>query len=445
MKLPEFKGKKVLVMGLGLHGGGVGSAEFFSHLGSRVIATDLKSQRELAPSVAKLRRFRNIAYHLGGHRAADFRSADFIIQGPGVPQNSKFLKIAKRSGVPVLSDVEIFFLACSAPIIGITGTKGKSTTTWLLGQMLKAERRRRVWVGGNIRKSMLDFLGRVKKNDLVVLELSSFQLDSLSQSRRSPQIALITNVFPDHLNRYASLAAYARSKAGIFRFQKPGDHLFINQKDAVLHRIAAQAKSRVIRFNPRTIARHYRSVLSKRIPDFHLPNIAAAVAVARHLGVGERAIQDVLRHFRGVPSRMQLVRKVDGVEFINDTTATNPEAARQAVIATKRRIGRRRLVVIAGGYDKRLPIGDFMSALAKHAAAVIFLPGTATKKMKAKVKNERLKVWSAKTMQQAVRLAYRAAKPAGTVLLSPGAASFGLFRHEFDRGEQFTKAVRALR
>ncbi|MDP3727449.1 MAG: UDP-N-acetylmuramoyl-L-alanine--D-glutamate ligase, partial [bacterium] len=401
LRLADFKNKKVLIMGLGLHGGGVGSAEFFSRLGSRVIVTDLKSRRELAPSVAKLRRFKNITYRLGGHRAADFRSADFIIKGPGVPEKSKFLGIAKRAGVPVLSDVEIFFLACPAPIIGITGTKGKSTTTWLLGQFLARGLHRRIWVGGNIRKSVLEFLNRINKNDLVVLELSSFQLDSLFKSRKSPEIALITNIFPDHLNRYASLAAYARSKAGIFRFQKPGDHLFINQKDAVLRRIAAQARSQVIRFNPERVLSRYRKNIPAHIPDFHLPNIAAAVAAARHCGVGERSVRDVLTGFGGMPDRMQLVRKIGGVEFINDTTATNPEAARQAIAATKRRIGRRRLVVIAGGYDKGLPVMDFVRALKRSTAAMVFLPGTATEKMKAKVKGERLKVWSAKTMHQA--------------------------------------------
>lgn len=452
-------------MGLGLHGGGVGSAEFFSHLGSRVIVTDLKSKTDLAPSLAKLRRYKSITYHLGGHRARDFRAADYVIKGPGVPENSKFLKIARQAGVPILSDVEIFFLACSAPIIGITGTKGKSTTTWLLGQFLKeglrkprrrasSLRGRRIWVGGNIRKSVLEFLLRVKKKDLVVLELSSFQLDSLKHSRKSPHIALITNIFPDHLNRYSSMAAYAASKAGIFKFQKSGDYLFINARDAVLRRIIARARSRVIRLDPRKALSRYRKHIPAHIPDFHLPNIAAAVAVARHLGVGEVVIKKVLIGFRGMPDRMELVRKLDGVSFINDTTATNPEAARRAVVATKQRIGKHGLHVIAGGYDKGLPVGDFMSVLAKHAAAVIFLPGTATRKMKSEIRNPKfeinsklkiLKTFDVKTILEAVRLAHRRAKSGDVVLLSPGAASFGLFKHEFDRGEQFVEAVRRLR
>ncbi|MBI4132286.1 MAG: UDP-N-acetylmuramoyl-L-alanine--D-glutamate ligase [Candidatus Sungbacteria bacterium] len=444
-------------MGLGLHGGGIGTVQFFAKLGSRVVVTDLKSRRELAPSVAKLRRFKNITYRLGGHRPADFRNADFVIQGPGVPVNSKFLKIAERAGMSVLSDVEIFFLTCPAPIIGITGTKGKSTTTWLLGQFLARERKRRIWVGGNIRKSMLAFLPQVRKRDIVVLELSSFQLDALKRRKMSPSVAVITSIFPDHLNRYPSMAAYIRSKANVFKFQKRNGVLFIPDRDPQLGRLAQSAPGKVIRVQARRALRRYRDALSVRIPNFHLSNIALAVAVSRHLGVGERAIGDVLKRFRGVPSRMQLVRRAGGVEFINDTTATNPRAAEAAVIATKRRIGRGRLVVIAGGYDKGLPAGDFAETLARHAAAVVFLPGSATRKMITALRfslRQRylntvqylsIATLRARTMPEAVRMAYRAAKPAGTVLLSPGAASFGLFKHEFDRGEQFVQAVRHLR
>lgn len=439
--LADFKNKKVLIVGLGLHGGGVGSAEFFAQLGSRVIVTDLKTKRELAPSLAKLRRFKNIIYHLGGHSVEDFRAADYIIKGPGVPETSKFLNIAKRAGIPVLSDVEIFFRTSPAPIIGITGTKGKSTATWLLGQFLKKGLRRRIWVGGNIRRSVLAFLPRVRKSDLVVLELSSFQLDSLAHSRRSPHIALLTNVFPDHLNRYPSLAAYAASKVNIFRFQGRGGVLFINARDRLLGRLARRAPGRVVRFNPVETLGAFRKAVPAHVPAYQLPGIAGAVAMAQHLGVGERAIRATLASFRGLPGRMELAQKIRGVEFINDTTATNPEAARQAVVTTKRRIGQKRLVVIAGGYDKGLPIGDLMSALTKHAAAVIFLPGTATKKMQQRLQKPQM--FSAKTMRHAVRLAYRTAQPGGVVLLSPGAASFGLFRHEFDRGEQFVRAVRS--
>lgn len=446
MDLTDFKNKKVLIMGLGLHGGGVGTAAFFSRLGSRVIVTDLKTRRELRPSIAKLRRFKNITYHLGGHRSADFTTVDYVVKGPGVPETSRFLTIARRIGTPILSDVEVFFRACPAPIIGVTGTKGKSTVTWLLGQFLKAAKKR-VWVGGNIRKSVLELLPRVKKGDRVVLELSSFQLDSLKNSRLAPHIAVITNIFPDHLNRYPSMRAYTASKANIFRYQKPDDYLFVNAQDPRSMRLARRAPSRVIRCNPKVTAGRFLRFLPAAVPSYHVPNLACAIAVAQHLGVGDRAIRNVFRRFRGMPGRVQRVRVVSGVSFVNDTTATNPTAAERAIREVKRVIGKRGLYVIAGGSDKGLPLRDFVQALVRNAALVVFLPGTATAKMRLRVKRQKLKipVRDARTMREAVAVAYRNARRGDVVLLSPGAASFGLFKHEFDRGEQFVRAAKKLR
>ncbi len=462
LKLSDFRNKKVLIMGLGLHGGGVGAAAFFAKRGSRVMVTDLKTKKELAPSIVALRRFRNITYHLGGHLARDFRTVDYIIKNPGVPEDSQFLKIAKGARVPVLSDVEIFFRVCLAPIIGITGTKGKSTTATLLYRILKQDprkirvrdpRRFRVWIAGNIRKSVLDILPRIRKGDLIVLELSSFQLDSLKQSRMSPRIAVITNIFPDHLNRYPSFRAYVASKANLFRYQRKSDYLFVNARDALLERIAKHAPGRVIRFNPPAIFRRFSRAWPAGIPHYHIPNIAAAIAVARRLGVGERMIRSVLRRFRGLPGRMEHIRTVRGVTFINDTTATNPEAAAQAVREAKRMIGKHRLHVIAGGYDKRLPVDKFIQALMPAATSVIFLPGNATEKMKSQILNPKSqrnlksqipKIFDAKTMAEAVKIAFRNTKHGDVVLLSPGAASFGLFKHEFDRGGKFVRAVRQL-
>ena len=435
-------------MGLGLHGGGVGSAAFFARLGSRVIMTDLKTKKELAPSIVQLRRWKNIQYHLGGHRPYDFRNTDYVIKGPGVPESSKYLKIAERAGVDTLSDVEIFFLICPAPIIGITGTKGKTTATRLLGNFLKQGLKKRIWVGGNIRKSMMELLPRVRKNDLVVLELSSFQLDSLKNQSVSPHIALVTNVFADHLNRYASMGAYAASKSNIFKNQKKEDYLFINGRDKFLRRMAKKSSSRLIHFDPKEIALRFKKSLSKEIPAYHMPSIAAAIVIAKHTGVGDRAIRTVLKNFRGVPNRMEIVRVMRGVTFINDTTATNPTAAEHAVISTKKRIGKSKLYVIAGGYDKKLAVDNFAKVICRNAASVVFLPGTATLKIKSRIQNLKckiLRVVDARSMTEAVRIACRNAGKGDVVLLSPGAASFGLFKHEFDRGEQFVKAVKKLR
>lgn len=478
--LQDFRNKRVLIMGLGLHGGGAGAAAFFARAGARVTVTDSKPRRELLSSIRQLARFRGIVYRLGRHRADDFRNADYVIKNPGVRDDSRFLRIARDAEAVVLSDVEVFFRACPAPIIGVTGTKGKTTTTWLIGEFLKQEtgnrgqgtgnkkRKPRVWVGGNIRASVLEFLPRVRKHDTVVLELSSFQLDSLAASRMSPEIAVITNIFPDHLNRYPSMRAYAASKTGIFRFQKPGDCLFVNRDDARLRRLVRRAAGRVVHVTTERVLRPFRLAIAPSVPAFHFSNIALAVAVAKHRGVGGSVIRRALRRFRGIPGRMELVRAFRGARYINDTTATNPTAAREAVRAVKRVIGRGRLIVIAGGFDKGLALGEFCRALRAHATAVILLPGQTSARMRRLLIRgirgrgasavratprrrrhsdtlEYQSVRSARTMAGAVRMAARAARPGDAVLLSPGAASFGLFQHEFDRGDRFAKAVKALR
>ncbi|MBI2054551.1 MAG: UDP-N-acetylmuramoyl-L-alanine--D-glutamate ligase [Candidatus Sungbacteria bacterium] len=440
----DFKSKKVLVMGLGLHGGGAGAARFFTKARAKVTVTDLKTKKELAPSLAELKKLKKITYHLGGHRASDFKNADFVIKNPGVPESSNFVTIAECAGVPVLSDVEIFFKLCPAKIIGVTGTKGKSTAAWLISQFLKSAGKR-VIVGGNIRKSVLDLVDAAKKSDWVVLELSSFQLDSLAKSRLSPEVALITNIFPDHLNRYPNFRAYADSKTNIFKHQKKNDWLFFSADDKLTSRLAKKAPSKVLPFAASKTIGPFIKFIANSLPDYQRSNIAAAIAVAKHIGVGDRVIKKTLRQFTGLKGRMEVVGKVRGIEFINDTTATNPEAAEKAVVFTKKQIGRGSLHIIAGGSDKSLPLAGFVAALKKHAATVIFLPGGSTEKMKAGLgKSDRPKIVEVKTMRQAVRSAFTAAKKGDAVLLSPGAASFGLFKHEFDRGEKFVQEVRRL-
>ncbi len=462
MKLSEFKGKKIIVMGLGLHGGGVGAAKFFSELGSRVIITDLKTKKVLALSLRALRGFRNISFVLGRHRALDLANADLIIKNPGVPDNSPWLKIARAHRIPIWSDIEAFFKFCPAPIIGITGTKGKSTAASVLFELLGTPIRRgsraapwvrqsrirrgsRVWLGGNIRKSVLEVLPMIRKNDFVVLELSSFQLDSLAFSKRSPHIAVITNIFPDHLNRYRGFRNYALSKAGIFRFQGRRDYLFINKNDALLKKLSKLSHSRKILVDEKRYLLPFRAITERKFWPHQRASVALAVAVGRHLGATKGVIAKVLQRTRELSGRLETIRKVGGVTFVNDTTATNPGAAIAALkaLSGKKRMG---IVLIAGGSDKKLPSQEFARAIVKFAKAVVFLPGEATKKIKSKVKNQKSKivVHEARTMQEAVRIAYALAEKGDTVLLSPGAASFGQFLHEFDRGEQFVKAVRAL-
>lgn len=446
MKLSEFKNRRVLILGLGLHGGGVGSAEFFAREGSKVVVTDLKSKDELATSLKKLSRFSNIKYVLGRHRKADVAAANLIIKNPGVPDDSPLLAFARRRGIPVKSDIEIFFEFCPAPIIGVTGTKGKSTTAAFMAEMLRMGGKNRVWLAGNIRKSALGILPRIRKNDFVILELSSFQLDSLAHSKKSPHIAVITNIFADHLNRYRSFKHYALSKSGIFRFQGKQDLLFISSGDHLLKKLSRTAGSHRMLVDETSVLKPFKSEIGRKFMPHELTSAALAISVARHLGIPIYAVKRAIAHFTPLPGRFEKVRTVNGVVFVNDTTATNPTAAIAALGAVAKKYSGG-VVIIAGGSDKKLPSGKLAKAITQYAKAAVFLPGRATNQIKlhiAALKGKKLKPRDAKTMREAVRAAYAMAEKGDTVLLSPGAASFGLFKHEFDRGEQFVREVRSL-
>lgn len=448
----DFKNKKVTIMGLGISGGGVGAAKFFAKAGAKVLVTDLKTKSRLRDSLRCLKGLpacagRPVRYVLGRHRKEDFKNADLIIKNPGVPNESEFLALAKNSGVPIETDVGIFFELCPAPIIGVTGTKGKSTTAFLIYQILKTKYKNAV-LGGNIGKSVLEVLPKIKKDSPVVLELSSFQLEALAEKKISPHVAVITNIFSDHLNRYSSFARYVKAKANIFRFQKPEDFLIIPEDNRLLEKLTKNARSKKIRFS---------KIVAKSTPFLSLAhnaaNLAAAIEAAKLLGVSRKEILSLIPRLRLLPHRFEKVGEIKGVTYINDSGATNPGAGIEAIKAAKSFFGSSNLILIAGGEDKNLDYSAFAGEILRSADFLIFLPGSATEKMKvefqkrlARTKNPKLKaVIDAPDMKKAVSQARRLAQKGDAVLLSPAAASFNLFQNEFDRGEKFIKALKSLR
>jgi UDP-N-acetylmuramoylalanine--D-glutamate ligase len=396
-----FKGKKVVIMGLGLHGGGVDVTKFFIKQGADVLVTDLRSKKELKESIKKLK---NVKFVLGEHREEDFVKADLIIRNPGVPRESFYLKIARKNNIPIKTDIDIFFDLYEGEIIGITGTKGKSTVATLTYLLLK-KKYPQVFLAGNIGISPLTIL---PKKGITVLELSSFELEYL---KKSPHIALITNLFPDHLNRYKSFNDYVEAKKSIFKYQKEKDILILN-KD--------------IKFKSKGKTYHFDGL-----------NTSAATSIARIMKVSDKDIKKVLTNFKGVPHRQQFIAKKKGVEYYNDTAATNPTAVILALKTFKKRI-----VLIAGGEDKNLDYFDMAEEIMKRLDCLVLFPGTASVKLKGYLKD--IKIYEVKSMKQAVKKASSLAKKGDMVLLSPGAASFNMFKNEFDRGEQFIKAVKSL-
>ncbi|KKU40491.1 MAG: UDP-N-acetylmuramoylalanine-D-glutamate ligase [Candidatus Azambacteria bacterium GW2011_GWE2_46_45] len=396
----DFKNKKVTIMGLGISGGGVGAAEFFAKAGARVLVTDLKTRGKLRESLGRLKGL-SIRYVLGRHRKEDFENADLIIKNPGVPNESKFLALAKKSGVPIETDVGIFFDLCPAPVVGVTGTKGKSTTAFLIHQILKRKYKNAV-LGGNIGKSVLEVLPKIKKGGPasptsqggpVILELSSFQLEALTEKKLSPHIAVITNIFPDHLNRYSSFAQYAKAKTNIFRFQKPEDFLIIPEDNRLLEKLTKNARSKKIYFS---------KIVAKSIPFLSLAhnaaNLAAAIEIAKLFKISRKEILSLIPRLKLLPHRLEKVGEIGGVAYINDSGATNPGAGIEAIKAARSLFKNGRLILIAGGEDKNLDYSVFAGEILKNADFLILLPGSATEKMKvefqkhlARTKNLKLK------------------------------------------------------
>ena len=408
-------------MGLGLHGGGVGVAKFFCKQGADVLVTDLKTEEQLKESVDKLKGLK-IKYALGGHKEEDFVSADLIIKNPDVPSTSPYLEIARRNNVEIETDVSLFFQLSKAFIIGVTGSKGKSTTSSLIYHLLKPKFKR-IFLAGNIGISPLEILPKIKKGDKVVLELSSFELDDLKQS---PNIAVVTNILPDHLNRYGSMQNYINSKKRIFKYQKKSDILVLNSEDPVVKEFIKEAISKVYYFSGK----------------YNKANIAAAVAVAKILKIPEKSIEKSLKTFKGVKSRQEFVREVNGVKYFNDTTATMPEAVIAAIETFSEKFPSSKLILICGGVNKGLDFKELAKEIKEKASEVIMLPGTASDKIKEELGD--YKIHEVANMEMAVKKAKEISRAGDIVVLSPAGSSFNIFKNEFDRGDQFVKYVKEL-
>jgi UDP-N-acetylmuramoylalanine--D-glutamate ligase len=461
MQKNEFTGKKVLVFGLGLNSGGVGSAQYFSRHGAHVVVTDLKSRKELIPVLQKLRPYKNIQYVLGLHRNQDILDADIVVQNPGVPDSSPFMQLARRHHKRIITDVEVFFTYSRAPIFGVTGTKGKSTTTTLLYELCKAHTR--AFLGGNVTISMLDFVDSLRKTDRAVLELSSFQLETLSRIQRSPHIAVITNLGYDHLNRYASVRLYWSAKKNIYAFQKSGDIVVLNYDNAPLRSAAKKIpRNRVYWFSVRkkvprgmflretdivfTDGRRERvlgSVTKLKIVGRHnYSNVLAAVCAAYLDGVSVANIRKVLSRFNGVPHRLEFIGTRQGRAFYDDTTATVPAATIFALQSFEKPV-----VLIAGGSEKYLDFSRLARVINRKTKHLILMKDAASHRLLRELKKNRFMVpvaWAA-SMQEAVRISMKVSERNDVILLSPACASFGLFQNEFDRGNQFQAAFRRLK
>jgi UDP-N-acetylmuramoylalanine--D-glutamate ligase len=465
----RVRGKYVLVFGLGSLGGGMATTKWLLREGAIVRVTDKKDAQSLSSSVSALGRHRNLSFSLGGHNEEDIRWADLIIVNPGVPKESPFLGLARRLGKPLWNDTALFFSQTKRPIVGVTGTRGKTTVTLWIAKLL-SEKGKVIHPTGNTPENpLLKEIGRkTSPRTPVSAELSSWQLELLPASKMGPKVAVITNLYPDHLNRYRDMEEYADAKANIFRHQTKRDALILNADHPwtpYFMRKKSSAKMYfasvwplpkgkrgicvVDGFVALTMDGRKRKTLfpierfRKEFGEHNVTNLLQAIIATTLISPKARIDEKKALRLATPKYRQEIIHKDATLIVVNDTTATSPDGT----IAALRRFSlQRKIILITGGTDKELDFTDLAVEIKKTLAPenVILLEGSATRRLKAALGEWSSSIAERRTLKECVDLAFASAKkvPNACILFSPGAASFEKFKNEFDRGEQFSALVK---
>ncbi len=458
-RIEDLRGLKVTIMGLGLNGGGLASALFFARHGAAVTVTDMKSAEALEASVAALAEW-PIRFVLGRHDMADFEDADLVIKNPAVKPDSPYLS----AGVAVETDISVFLRLSNAPVIAITGSKGKSTVASAIHHGF-IHAGKKAFLGGNITVSPLSFLDEIDSRSSVVLELSSWQLADLKgMGVLMPQVAVLTSMMPDHMNRYSSMEEYMADKRLIYADQNASCHLVANRDDEWNLSFASQTKARVSwymdgpsaglpgawleegsgrgLFSPTGSLSDAEEILpvSLILPGRHnRKNLLGAALALRLSGLDPRATAAGMGSFRGVEHRLEFFAEKNGVRWFNDSAATIPQAVAAALSSFDTP-----LVLITGGTDKNLDFEPVKEAYRKPKD-IVLLAGSGTEKLRPLLEGLGISYKGPfGDLESALRSALSKAVPGDTILLSPGCTSFGMFVHEFDRGLKFKETVKDI-
>jgi len=447
----ELKNKRVLVVGLGRSG--AASAVFLQEHGAKVIVSDSKSEAQLQRDVPALLD-RGIAIETGQHGERTFRDQDLIVVSPGVPSDQPQLQHARSLGIPVIGEVELAYRFLKGKVLAITGSNGKTTTTTLVGEILSKSGRKTL-VGGNIGTPVISLAGQSTPETLVVLEISSFQLESIEQFR--PWIAAILNITPDHLDRHHTFQAYVDAKLRIFENQQADDFAILNADDPTCAGLKDKVRSRLLWFSRRQrvesgaflsgdqiVFRHdgqEQPVLSRSDiqlkGEHNLENVLAAVAMTMMAGCTPEQVRQGVREFRAVEHRLELAGSINGVTFYNDSKATNVDATQKALESFPGNIH-----VILGGKDKGSDY-SVLNPLLRERVKRAYLIGAAADKIAAQVQGA-VELARSGTLERAVRQAFDAALPGDVVLLAPACASFDQFENYEHRGRVFKALVQSL-
>ncbi len=449
--LPELAGQRATIIGLAREGTAL--ARYLARHGAQVTVSDIKPADQLRDRIAALGDA-PVRLVLGGH-PPDILDADMVYVSPGVPPDAPILVEGRRRGLRLSSATELFLARCRAPVVGVTGSSGKTTTTSLVGEMLRRSGWQ-TWVGGNIGRPLIEDVDEIQPDHRVVLELSSFQLENLPMS---PHVAVVLNLTPDHLDRHPSFEAYRAAKLSILRHQTAGDVAVMNLDDPHTWGLAGEVRGSALWFSlmkePQGDGGFLRDgqLLIRRAGEtwvicaadevrlrgrHNLGNILAACLASGAVGATVEAMAETARTFAGVPHRLELVAELDGLQFINDSIATSPARSMAAIRAFDQPI-----VLLAGGRHKNLPLDEWAQAVRQKVAHLILF-GEAAPLLEEAVLSAGSPgpaVHRAGTLGAAVRLAVEVAPPGAVILLAPACTSFDAYEDYVKRGEHFRELV----
>lgn len=446
-------------MGLGLHGGGLASALFFMSRGAEVTITDLKDEKELRSSIDKLKPY-PVHLVLGRHREQDFSDADLVLKNPAVPWNSPYLELSRSRGIPVETDISVFLSQVTNPIIAVTGSKGKSTVCSAIYHGLRAK-----WphakLGGNIAVSPLTFIDELSADDPIVLELSSWQLADLSGKKiLKPSVSLITNIYPDHMNRYKSMNEYIEDKKVIFQSQGNESSSVFNRDDPHQRPFSRMTRAKAFTFSCRPLPKDQKgaylagnkgfvrlgSVEEEILPEkLKVPgphnrlNLLATALALRLFGLPSDVVRTRLAGFTGIEHRLEFFAEHRDTRFYNDSAATIPHATVEALKSVPQPI-----ILIAGGTDKNLDFSPLREVIdiPEH---IVLLRGSGTDKIILLLKEMGCPYAGPYgSMKEAVIEAFQRTKRGYSVVLSPACTSFEMFQNEFDRGTQYKELILSM-
>lgn len=449
----DYKGKKVIVLGAGTSG--IGAARVLAKLGAETVLAD---RNEAAVSDVEREELTGLGVTvITGSQDADMLSGvSRVIVSPGIPLTVPFLETARQKGIEVVGEVELGYEVCKAPMLAVTGTNGKTTATTLLAKVMELTGKH-IAVGGNIGDSLSEQALAVSADSIVVAEVSSYQLESVKTFR--PHGAIVLNVTPDHLQRHKTMEAYAAAKANIFRCQTSDDFTVLNIDDPIVKAMASQVHGKILCISQQGTVTDgayfldgvcYAVKAGQAVPvvnavDLLLPgqhnieNILAVIALAYALGVNPKQMGDTIRHFGGVAHRLEKTAVIDGVVYYNDSKATNTDSAIKALEAFTAPI-----ILLAGGHDKMTPLADFMAEVKKTVKDLILM-GEAANRFEAAARDAGITaIHRANSMEEAVRMGQKLAKPGDIVLLSPACSSFDWYSCFEERGDDFKDKVRKL-